>query len=150
MESRFMARAIELAREAYNAGEVPVGAVIVKDGVIVGEGRNRREEQNRSVSHAEIEAIEAANAALGEWRLNGCTIYVTLEPCLMCAGAIAAARISEIVFGAYDTERGFVCSRADINALAGTDITVFGGIKEDECAAPVAEFFARRRNPPAK
>lgn len=145
MESRFMERAIQLAREAAKEGEVPVGAVVVRNGEIIAEGRNRRENERRAVSHAEIEAIEEANRALGDWRLSGCSIYVTLEPCIMCAGAIAAARIDEIVFGAYDNERGFVCSRADINALCGTGITVFGGIKEDECKAVIDEFFSKKR-----
>ena len=145
MDSRFMARAIELAREALLAGEVPVGAVIVKDGKIIAEGANCREAHNRAVSHAEIEAIEAANRALNDWRLDGCTLYVTLEPCLMCTGAIAASRISEVVFGAYDTERGFTCSRADINALSNSNVTVFGGIKEDECKALIDEFFKKIR-----
>lgn len=145
MESRFMARAIDLAREALSSGEIPVGAVVVKDGEIVGEGRNRREEKKSAISHAEIEAINAANRKLGDWRLDGCTVYVTLEPCLMCAGAIAATRIGEIVFGAYDSERGYVSSRADINALAGGKITVFGGIKEDECKSLMDEFFGEIR-----
>ena len=140
-----MARAIELAREAAAEGEVPVGAVIVKNGVIIAEGKNRREKDRRAIAHAETEAIEAANKATGDWRLDGATIYVTLEPCLMCAGAIAAARISEIVFGADDPERGFVLSRADICALTGADISVFGGIKEDECKKLLDEFFLNRR-----
>ena len=145
MESRYIKRALALANEALAAGEVPVGAVVVKDGVIIGEGRNRREEKKSALSHAETEAISAANRNVGDWRLDGATIYVTLEPCLMCAGAIAAARISEIVFGAYDTERGFVSSRADISRLSGNDITVYGGIKEDECKALIDGFFEKMR-----
>lgn len=145
MDSRFMSRAIELARVGGGQGEIPVGAVIVKNGVIIGEGRNLREAQNRALSHAETEAIEAANRTLGDWRLDGCSLYVTLEPCLMCAGAIAAARISEVVFGAYDSERGYIVSRADINRLAGSKITVFGGIKEDECKQLLDEFFKNIR-----
>ena len=140
-----MQRTTALAREALAAGEIPVGAVVVKNGVIIGEGRNRREEKKSALSHAEIEAISAANKAIGDWRLDGASIYVTLEPCLMCAGAIAAARIDEVVFGAYDTERGFVLSRADINALTDGKITVFGGIKEDECKALIEEFFKGKR-----
>ena len=93
MESRFMSRAIELARLSGEAGEIPVGAVIVKDGAVIGEGRNARETKKSALSHAEIEAIAAANKTVGDWRLDGCSLYVTLEPCLMCAGAIAAARI---------------------------------------------------------
>ena len=145
MDSRFMARAIALANEALAAGEVLVGAVVVKDGVIIGEGRNMREKKNSALSHAEIEAIMAANKTAGDWRLNGAAIYVTLEPCLMCAGAIAAARIGEVVFGAYDTERGFIVSRADINRLTDTKITVFGGIKEDDCKAVINKFFEQKR-----
>ena len=145
MDSRFMSRAVELAREAAAEGEIPVGAVIVKDGVIIAEGKNRRESENRAAAHAEIEAIEAANRATGDWRLDGCSIYVTLEPCLMCAGAIDAARISEVVFGAYDTARGYVVSRADINRLGDTKITVFGGIKEDECKELLDSFFKKIR-----
>ena len=145
MNSRFMLRAIELAKEALDAGEVPVGAVIVKDGQIIGEGRNRREEKKSALSHAEIEAINAANRKTGDWRLDNAAIYVTLEPCLMCTGAISASRIGEVVFGAYDTERGFVVSRADINAAGDRNITVFGGIKEDECKALIDEFFKERR-----
>ena len=140
-----MQRTTALTREALAAGEIPVGAVVVKNGVIIGEGRNRREEKKSALSHAEIEAISAANKAIGDWRLDGASIYVTLEPCLMCAGAIAAARIDEVVFGAYDTERGFVLSRADINALTDGKITVFGGIKEDECKALIEEFFKGKR-----
>ena len=145
MDSRFMARVIALANEALAAGEVPVGAVVVKDGVIIGEGRNMREKKNSALSHAEIEAIMAANKTAGDWRLNGAAIYVTLEPCLMCAGAIAAARIGEVVFGAYETERGFIVSRADINRLTDTKITVFGGIKEDDCKAVINKFFEQKR-----
>lgn len=140
-----MTRAIELALEAKAAGEVPVGAVVVKNGEIIGEGRNCREAKGLAVSHAETEAISSANKKTGDWRLDGCSIYVTLEPCLMCAGAIAAARIGEVVFGAYDTERGFVLSRADINKLSGAGITVFGGIKEDECKALLDSFFKEKR-----
>ena len=145
MDRRFMYRAIELAKESRAEGEIPVGAVIVKNGEIIGEGRNRREKENRALSHAETEAIEAANRATGDWRLDGCSLYVTLEPCLMCTGAIAAARISEVVFGAYDTERGYTVSRADINKLADTNVSVFGGIKEDECKTLLDEFFKKIR-----
>ena len=140
-----MDRAIELAKKAHENGEVPVGAVIVKDGRIIAEGRNCREEKKSALSHAETEAIRKANEVLGDWRLDNCTIYVTLEPCLMCTGAIVAARIPEIVFGAYDTERGFTLSRADINRLSDSKVTVFGGIKEDECKALLDGFFKNKR-----
>lgn len=143
MDSKFMARAIELAKSAGSEGDVPVGAVIVKNGKIIAEGINRREKENRAVSHAEIEAIEAANKGTGDWRLDGCSIYVTLEPCLMCAGAIAQSRIDEIIFGAYDIKAGFISSRADINSLTDKKITVFAGIKEDECKKILEDFFKK-------
>ena len=147
MESRFMNRAIELAKIAANQGEVPVGAVVVKDGKIIGEGYNMREQKHNALSHAETEAINAACNYLNDWRLDGCTIYVTLEPCPMCAGAIVNARIREIVFGAYDLSMGCLDSVTNISTLpfaAGT--TVYGGIKEDECKQILTEFFKGVRN----
>lgn len=142
MESRFMTRAIELAREAANVGEVPVGAVIVKDGKIIAEGRNCREQKNNALSHAEIEAINAACIAVGDWRLDDCTIYVTLEPCPMCAGAIINARIKEVVFGAYDRSMGCMDSVTNIaNLPFAVGTTVYGGIREDECKGLLTEFF---------
>ena len=142
MDSRFMTRAIELAKKAAAEGEVPVGAVVVKDGKIIGEGYNMREQKRNTLSHAETEAINAACNTLGDWRLDGCTIYVTLEPCPMCAGAIVNARIREVVFGAYDLSMGCMDSVTNIAALpfaAGT--TIYGGIKEDECKKILTEFF---------
>ncbi len=142
MDSRFMTRAIELAKKAAAEGEVPVGAVVVKDGKIIGEGYNMREQKRNALSHAETEAINAACNTLGDWRLDGCTIYVTLEPCPMCAGAIVNARIREVVFGAYDLSMGCMDSVTNIAALpfaAGT--TIYGGIKEDECKKILTEFF---------
>lgn len=142
MDSRFMTRAIELAKKAAAEGEVPVGAVVVKDGKIIGEGYNMREQKKNALSHAETEAINAACNILGDWRLDGCTIYVTLEPCPMCAGAIVNARIREVVFGAYDLSMGCMDSVTNIAALpfaAGT--TIYGGIKEDECKKILTEFF---------
>ena len=142
MESKFMIRAIELARKAADEGEVPVGAVIVKNGEIIGEGYNMREQKKNALSHAETEAINNACKTLGDWRLDDCTIYVTLEPCPMCAGAIVNARIKEVVFGAYDLSMGCIDSVTSITSLpfaAGT--TVFGGVKEDECKKILTDFF---------
>lgn len=142
MDSRFMTRAIELAKIAGTQGEIPVGAVIVKNGEIIGEGYNMREQKNNALSHAEIEAINSACKKLGDWRLDGCTIYVTLEPCPMCAGAIINARIREVVFGAYDLSMGCmdsVTNLANLPFAAGT--TVYGGIKEDECKKMLTDFF---------
>lgn len=141
MESRFMTRAIELAKIAAQKGEVPVGAVIVKKGEIIGEGYNMREQKRNALSHAETEAINAACKYLGDWRLDGCTIYVTLEPCPMCAGAIVNARISEVVFGAYDKTMGCVDSVTSITSLPFANTTVYGGIKEDECKEILTDFF---------
>lgn len=142
MESRFMTRAIELAKIAAKNGEIPVGAVVVKDGVIIGEGYNMREQKNNALSHAEIEAINAACNTLGDWRLDNCTIYVTLEPCIMCTGAIVNTRIKEIVFGAYDKTMGCIDSVLNINSLPFVpNVEIFGGIKEDECKKILTEFF---------
>jgi len=142
MESRFMTRALELAKKAASEGEVPVGAVVVKDGKIIGEGYNMREQKGNALSHAETEAINAACKTLGDWRLEGSTIYVTLEPCPMCAGAIINARISEVVFGAYDRVMGCMDSVTNLAALPfAKGITVYGGIKEDECKQILADFF---------
>lgn len=141
MESRFMLRAIELAKKAAAIGEVPVGAVVVKDGKIIGEGYNMREQKKNALSHAETEAINAACNFLGDWRLDGCTIYVTLEPCPMCAGAIVNARISEVVFGAYDKTMGCIDSVTSITSLPFSNTTVYGGIKEEECKNILTEFF---------
>ncbi|MBQ2933215.1 MAG: nucleoside deaminase [Clostridia bacterium] len=146
MESRFMTRAIELAKKAADQGEVPVGAVVVKEGKIIGEGYNMREQKCNALSHAETEAINNACKTLGDWRLDDCTIYVTLEPCPMCAGAIINARIKEIVFGAYDLNMGCLDSVTNLSALpfaAGT--TVYGGIKEDECKQLLTNFFKEVR-----
>ena len=102
----YMSQALELAREAADAGEVPVGCVIVRDGAVIGRGRNRREEKQAVCSHAEMEAMAQANAALGSWRLDNCALYVTLEPCPMCAGAILNARIPKVFYGARDSAFG--------------------------------------------
>ena len=146
MQSLFMERAVELAKYAASLGEVPVGAVIVKDGKIIAEGYNRREQKNNALSHAEIEAINNACNALGDWRLDGCTMYVTLEPCLMCAGAIANARIKEVVFGAYDLQMGCMDSVINLSALPiAPDTEVYGGIKDDECKRLITDCFRQKR-----
>lgn len=137
-----MNRAIEIAKEAGSRGEIPVGAVIVKNGEIVGEGSNRREEKKSALSHAETEAIAAACEKLGDWRLDGCTMYVTLEPCPMCAGAIINARISTVVFGAFDHRAGSLDSVINLASYPyESRPEVFGGICEDECTALLRDFF---------
>lgn len=137
-----MLRALELAREAAEAGEVPVGAVVVRDGVIIGEGRNRREAAGSALAHAEVEAIAQACAALGDWRLTGCHLYVTLEPCPMCAGAAVNARISRIIYGADDRLLGCCGSAADVLRLpGGAKPELYRGFLEEEARALLREFF---------
>lgn len=146
MNSEFMKRAIELAKKARFLGDVPVGAVVVKDGTIVGEGYNQREFGNNPIAHAECIAITEAARVLGDWRLNGCELYVTLEPCVMCTGAIINSRISTVIFGAYDLNGGCVDSVANLTNLPlGSKPEVFGGILEDECKKLLTDFFEERR-----
>ena len=142
----YMREALRLAREAAAEGEVPVGCVIVKDGEIIGSGRNRREELQRTASHAEMEAIAQANEALKSWRLDGCTLYVTLEPCPMCAGAILNARIPTVVYGAREAKSGSCGSVIDLFfENYGFQPRVYGGVRKDECAALLRNFFLRMR-----
>lgn len=141
-----MALAIELAKEAAKNGEVPVGAVVVKDGNVVGKGKNNRETTNSALGHAEIVAIQEANKTLGSWRLDGCTLYVTLEPCPMCAGAIINARIPTVVFGAYDKAQGSFESVANFaNMPYSFSPEVYGGICENECKELITSFFKEVR-----
>ena len=143
---RYMKEALALAAEAAAAGEVPVGCVIVREGEIVGRGRNRREEKQSTASHAEMEAIAQANENLGSWRLDDCELYVTLEPCPMCAGAILNARIRRVWYGARDEVMGacggvtnlFMESFPNRPALVG-------GILAEECRQVLADFFAGLR-----
>ena len=142
----FMDLALELAKEAAAEGEVPVGCVIVRKDEIVGRGRNRRETDKSALAHAEIEAIGEACARLGGWRLWECTLYVTLEPCPMCAGAIINARIPRVVYGAGDQKCGAcggVCSLFDMSF--NHHPTVERGIREAECSALLTEFFKNLR-----
>ncbi len=137
-----MRQALALAREAAAAGEVPVGCVIVRDGAVVGRGRNRREEKQQTASHAEMEAMAMANGTLGTWRLEGCTLYVTLEPCPMCAGAIINARVDRVVYGARDEAMGACGGVLD---LFMEDFphrpAVLGGVLAEECRAVLSDFF---------
>ena len=138
----YMRRALELAAQAAREGDVPVGCVIVRDGVVVGRGRNRRETARTALGHAEIEAIDQACRTLGGWRLTGCTLYVTLEPCPMCAGAIVNARIPVVCYGARDGEAG--CCGSVLNLFEERfphHPRVYGRILEEECAGLLREFF---------
>lgn len=142
----FMDQALELARQAAAEGEVPVGCVIVRKGEIVGRGRNRRETGKSALAHAEIEAIQEACDALGGWRLWECDLYVTLEPCPMCAGAIINARIPRVVYGASDKKCGAVRSVCSMFSMDfNHHPTVECGIREEECAALLTEFFQNLR-----
>ncbi len=140
-------RCLVLAGEAAALGEVPVGAMVVCDGVVVGEGYNRREVDRDPLAHAELRALAQAATRLGRWRLSGCTLYVTLEPCFMCAGALVNARVERLVYGARDPKAGAVeslgavCSDTRLNHR----MSVTGHVLEDECGAVLTTFFARLR-----
>lgn len=142
----FMEEALKLAREAYAEGEVPVGCVIVRKGQIVGRGRNRREGDKTALGHAEIEAISQACRELGGWRLWDCTLYVTLEPCPMCAGAIVNARISRVVFGASDRKCGACGSVCDLFSMDfNHHPQVEKGVLEEESGQLLGQFFRELR-----
>ena len=143
---QYMQEAIALAEEAAQAGEVPVGCVIVADGKIVGRGRNDRETGKSALCHAEIAAINEACKTLGGWRLWNCTLYVTLEPCPMCAGAIINARIPRVVYGASDQKFGAVSSVCNLFSMEfNHHPEVEGGVMETECAALMQKFFQNLR-----
>lgn len=142
----FMDQAIELAKEAAKEGEVPVGAVVVIDGRIVGRGRNRRETGKNALAHAEIEAINEACKTLGGWRLWQCDMYVTLEPCPMCTGAIINSRIKRLVYGASDSKAGSCGSVVNLFSLPyNHKPEVVSGLKQEECAALLSDFFKNLR-----
>ena len=142
----FMDQALELAREAASEGEVPVGCVVVRNGEIVGRGRNRRETGRTALGHAEIQAISQACEKLGGWRLWECTLYVTLEPCPMCAGAITNARIPRVVYGASDAKCGACGSVCDLFSMDfNHHPKVEKGLREQEAAQLLTEFFQNLR-----
>lgn len=137
----YMREALKLAREAAAEGEIPVGAVVVKDGEIISTGRNRREKEKNALCHAEIEAIDGACKALGGWRLWQCELYVTLEPCPMCAGAIINARIPHVYYGAKDDKNGACGSISNLFEQFTHKPKLTTGILEEECAQVLQEFF---------
>ena len=147
---KYRLEALSLAREAAENGDVPVGCVVVSpSGEIIGRGRNRREENRDATAHAEVEAIRAACAALGAWNLSGCALFVTLEPCPMCAGAIINARISTVVYGAKEENTGSVGRVINLfEERYGHKPAVYGGVLRDECARVLRSFFdgLRRRD----
>ena len=143
-----MRKALHLAEVALSKNEVPVGAIIVKDEKIIGRGYNQKEQLNDPTAHAEIIAITSAASTIGDWRLDGCTIYVTKEPCAMCSGAIINSRVSALVFGAYDEKKGCcgslyqLCGDKRLESLTA----VRGGIEEEQCSLLLKEFFKKKRS----
>jgi tRNA(adenine34) deaminase len=147
-DDQSMARALALAAEAAHDGEIPVGAVVTDaGGTVIGDGRNLRELTHDPTAHAEIVAMRAAAASIGSWNLEGCTLIVTLEPCLMCAGAALQAHVSRIVFGAWDEKAGAVGSVYDVvrDRRLPVRAEVIGGVREAEASGLLREFFAARR-----
>lgn len=145
---QLMGEALDLARSAVAEGDVPVGALVVDpSGVVIGRGRNTRERDGDPTGHAEVVAIREAAAARGEWRLEGCTLVVTLEPCTMCAGAIVAARVERLVFGAFDDKAGAVGSLWDVvrDRRLNHRPEVLSGVRAAESTALLQEFFAAHR-----
>ena len=146
MNENFMKAALELACDAAREGEVPVGCVITDaDGNIIGTGRNSREESKSALAHAELDAIAEACGSRGDWRLDGCSLYVTLEPCAMCAGAIINSRISRVFYGAKEPVSGACGSVLNMFMEFSNSAQIVGGVLERECAAVMAEFFRKVR-----
>lgn len=146
-DTHFMNLALDLARQAAAEGEVPVGAVVVCDGKVIGAGRNRRETCGNALAHAELEAINAACRHLGGWQLVGCSLYVTLEPCPMCAGAIINSRIARVVQGAMNTKAGSCGSLINLFDIPyNHQPEVVSGVCADECGALLKDFFRSLRN----
>jgi tRNA(adenine34) deaminase len=143
----WMRAALALAERAETEGEVPVGAIVVRDGAVVGEGWNRPIAARDPTAHAEIVALRAAAARAGDYRLGGATLYVTLEPCPMCAAAMAHARIARLVFGAFDPRQGAAGSAFNLVAADAMNhrVDAYGGVLSDECGALLRRFFAGRR-----
>ncbi len=147
-DERYMQEALKQARKAYAIGDVPIGCVIVRDGEIIARGYNRRTHDKDPLAHAELRAIEKASRKIGDWRLEGCTIYVTLEPCPMCAGAIVQARINRAVIGCMSPKSG--CAGSIVNLLQMDEfnhqVELTTGVLETECSALMTEFFKELRS----
>ena len=147
IQEKYMKEALKQAKKALDLGEVPIGCVIVHEGKIIGRGYNRRNTDKNTLSHAEITAIKKASKVIGDWRLEECTIYITLEPCQMCAGAIIQARIPEVVMGCMNPKAG--CAGSILNVLEMPEfnhqVTVTRGIMEQECSEMLKTFFAELR-----
>jgi tRNA(adenine34) deaminase len=146
-DAQWMRAALDEARSAAASGDVPVGAIIVQGDVVLARAANRTVRDQDPTAHAELLAIRAASAALGSWRLEGCTLYVTLEPCAMCAGAIVLGRVSRVVIGAWDPKAGMAGSIGDLlrHPRLNHRPEVAGGVLEEECGALLRDFFTARR-----
>ncbi len=145
MDIKFMKAALKCAEKALEEGEVPIGAVVVSDGKIIGRGHNRRTKKQLATAHAEIEAIDKACKKLKSWRIPDCEIYITLEPCPMCMGAILNSRIKKVYFGAYEAKgRSLTSELAEANLLNHT-VEVEGGVMEEECKNILSTFFSDMR-----
>lgn len=146
-QEKYMKEAIRQAKKAYALGEVPIGCVIVYEGKIIGRGYNRRNTDKNTLAHAEIRAIDKASKKIGDWRLEGCSLYVTLEPCQMCAGAIVQARIDEVVMGSMNPKAG--CGGSILNILEMPEfnhqVKVVRGVLEEECSELLTDFFKELR-----
>ncbi|MDE5722412.1 MAG: nucleoside deaminase [Clostridia bacterium] len=145
MENKFMQAALKCAEKALEEGEVPIGAVVVSDGKIISRGHNRRTKRQVATAHAEVEAIEKACRKLKSWRIPECEIYVTLEPCPMCMGAMLNARIKKVYFGAYEGKGRSLTAQLAAANLVNHTIEVEGGVMEKECAEILSSFFASMR-----
>lgn len=147
VQEKYMKEALRQAKKAYDLGEVPIGCVIVYEGKIIGRGYNRRNTDKNTLAHAEITAINKASKKIGDWRLEGCTLYVTLEPCQMCAGAIVQARIPEVVMGCMSAKAG--CAGSILNILENPSfnhqVNVTRGVLENECSDMLKKFFVELR-----
>ncbi|MBQ3022128.1 MAG: tRNA adenosine(34) deaminase TadA [Clostridia bacterium] len=148
MENKFMRMALNEAELAAKEGEMPVGAVIVRNGEVIATGHNLRNASHDPTLHAEIVAIRKAAEILSDWRLSDCDLYVTLEPCVMCSGAIINSRMHSVYFGAYDAEYGAAGGRIDLfsKSYFGSTTKVYGGIMEEECTAMLKDFFTALRD----
>lgn len=151
-QERFMKEAIRQAKKAYALREVPIGCVIVYEGKIIARGYNRRNTDKSTISHAEMNAIRKASKKLGDWRLEGCTLYVTLEPCQMCAGAIVQARVDKVVIGSMNPKAGCAGSVLNLLEMDGFNhkVIVERGVLEEECSAMLSGFFRELREAKAK
>lgn len=148
IEEKYMLIALKEAKKALDFDEVPIGAIIVKDGKILAKGHNLRENSKNPLDHAEMIAIKRASKKIGDWRLEGCTIYVTIEPCSMCAGAILLSRISKIVYGAKDVKGGALGSSFNLFEQKNLNHNpeIISGVLEEECAALITSFFHKKRS----